>query len=101
MEDVGEAIARIHGRVGALQKQLDILSEAHEALKGQHISLRGRVYALWGKVPGEASTSSVVPAAAGDQVSSGNLADPNLTKDQVRFRLFKEGKLNARFHQGK
>jgi len=81
-----QVISKLQTRVMGLEDRL-------EALDGQHRSLRGRVYALWGKEPPH---TDAAPAAGGSPASSGggelSLTDPRLTKDQLRHRLIRPGK---------
>jgi hypothetical protein len=73
--DVFEALRQVKSEVAALRDE-------HDKLVAQHLSVRGRVYALWGKkgAPEEPSAPS-------------NLNDPALTKAQVRAALIAQGRL--------
>lgn len=67
-----------------LGQRIDELQETQERLAAQHLSLRGRVYAIWGK--GGSSEDSAAPGAA-TQPAQGE------TKAQYKARLLAEGKL--------
>lgn len=71
--------------VAKLRQRVDVLEEDHEALKAQHLSLRGRVYALWGKEPAAA------PANQPAEPVSGGLAG-NLSKAELRKQLTTSGR---------
>lgn len=75
--DLERAVADVHNVVDRLEEEL-------QALRAQHLKLRGRVYALWGasETPDEATTPR-------------NLNDPKLTKAQVRAALMASGRLRA------
>lgn len=55
-----------------------------EHLAAQHVSLRGRVYALWGK------------GAPPEDAAPTDLNDPRLTKAQVKAALVARGALKPR-----
>lgn len=74
----------LFGLIKHLESRLDEQDERHERLVAQHLSLRGRVYAIWGK--GGSSDDAAAPPA-GTQNPSGE------TKAQLRARLLAEGKL--------
>lgn len=71
-----------------LNAALDRLHDEVQALRAQHLKLRGRVYALWG---------------AGKDPDEGRSADdptnPELSKDAVRAILRRQGRLHAVPHQ--
>lgn len=66
--------------ISKLRTKVERLDEELDALRGQHVSLRGRVYALWGKSPPSPSAQD----AAGSPESVGS--DRPLTKDELRAR---------------
>jgi len=67
-----------------VMKRLIDLEARLEHLSAQHVSLRGRVYALWGKgTPEEPATPT-------------DLNDPRLTKAQVKAALVARGALKPR-----
>ena len=65
-------------------KQVLELREQLEWVKAQHLSLRGRVYALWGKEEPEKPQGPL------------DLQDPRLTKPQLRAALAARGALKPR-----
>lgn len=66
--------------VRELTKLVNVLEEDLQALKAQHLSLRGRVYALWGKEKGTGGTADVAePGAAGSPTAA-----RKLSKDELR-----------------
>lgn len=72
-----------------LQAQQTDLEERFAALEAKHTSLRGRVYALWGK----AEPSDAAPAAAGSPTSSGPAPLPaGASRDELRRQLVRTGK---------
>lgn len=71
--------------VRQLATRLDELQEAHERLRAQHLSLRGRVYAIWGREG--SSEDDAVPAAASPAPAMGE------TKEQFRQRMAAAGLL--------
>jgi len=68
--------------VRQLRHKLDLLQDEHEKLVAQHLSVRGRVYALWGKGKGSEEAQEPLP-----------LTDPRLTKAQLRAALIASGRL--------
>lgn len=62
------------------KKDIELLREDHETLKAQHLKLRGRVYAQFGKGVDDNADQPL------------DLNDPRLTKDQLRAALLPHGK---------
>ena len=77
-------VAGLSSLVQKLQLHVDALDDQLDALKAQHLSLRGRVYALWGRETPERSTAA--PAANGDRPSAG------ATRDELRASLTRAGR---------
>jgi len=68
----------------SLRQQLDNTRDELEALRAQHLKLRGRVYAIWGK--------GSDPAEGAETAQELPINDPRLTKDQLRARVLPHGK---------
>lgn len=78
-EDLVRALTKLNKD---LQEAVETLTESVQRLRAEHLKLRGRVYALWGRGndPEEASEPT-------------SLLDPRLTKAQVRAALIARGQL--------
>jgi len=76
-------------RVEDCVRAIELLRADLEALKAQHLSLRGRVYALWGRE----SDSPTAPAADGSPKSATATAVGHpKTRDELRAQLVESGR---------
>lgn len=74
-----DELRTLSNAVSVLQLRSDQQESAHDALKAQHLALRGRVYALWGKErPATDGADAAGPTAAGSPTAR------RLSKDELR-----------------
>lgn len=78
-EDVVTALQK---EVKSLRNTCADLDERLEALRAQHLSLRGRVYALWGR--DEPPDKTVAPPTS---------AKPAQTRDELRAEMVRAGRI--------